>query len=70
MVALTIATKSGFKEAPPTRDPSISGQAAKSRQFAAVTEPPYNILTFSATSAKTKMLIIFIIFGLMHSFIK
>ena len=49
-----MATKSGFKEAPPTRDPSISGQAAKSRQFAAVTEPPYNILTFSATSAKTK----------------
>ena len=54
MVALTMATKSGFKEAPPTRDPSISGQAAKSRQFAAVTEPPYNILTFSATSAETK----------------
>ena len=49
-----MATKSGFKEAPPTRDPSMSGQAAKSRQFAAVTEPPYNILTFSATSAKRK----------------
>ena len=32
-------TKSGFKEAPPTRKPSMSGLEANSLQFAAVTEP-------------------------------
>ena len=47
-----IATKSGFSDAPPTSDPSISLQAANSRQLAAVTDPPYNMRTFSAISAE------------------
>ena len=51
-VAFTILTKSGFNDAPPTRDPSISLQAAKSRQFPAVTEPPYKMRRLLATSAE------------------
>lgn len=37
--ALMIWIKSGLRDAPPTRKPSISGCPASSRQFAAVTEP-------------------------------
>ncbi len=48
-VALMILTKSGLREAPPTREPSMSGQAASSRQFSAVTDPPYKIRVDSAT---------------------
>ena len=32
---------SGFKEAPPTKNPSISGFLASSLEFEPVTEPPY-----------------------------
>jgi hypothetical protein len=32
---------SGFMEAPPTRNPSMSGHAASSGALAAVAEPPY-----------------------------
>ena len=52
-MALIIVTKSGFNDAPPTKNPSISGQVANSLQFEALTEPPYKILKFSDTSADT-----------------
>lgn len=38
-LALTMVTKSCLREAPPTRNPSMSGFAARSLQLAAVTEP-------------------------------
>jgi len=50
-----IWTKSGFSEAPPTREPSISGQAASSRQLPADTDPPYRILVDSATFKKNQL---------------
>ena len=37
-----ISLKSGFREAPPTRKPSISGFATSSLQFAGETEPVGN----------------------------
>ena len=52
-LALTICTNSGFKEAPPTKKPSMSGLAANSLQLAAVTDPPYWIRMAAATSAET-----------------
>jgi hypothetical protein len=36
---LTIVIKSGLSEAPPTREPSMSGWAPSSFALAAVTEP-------------------------------
>ena len=36
----TIFRKSGFKEAPPTRKPSMSLHVASSSEFDAETEPP------------------------------
>ena len=39
-VQLMIFTNSGFNEAPPTKNPLISGWEYKSLQFAAVAEPP------------------------------
>lgn len=39
-VALMISTNAGFKEAPPTRKPSMSGQAPSSLQLLADTDPP------------------------------
>lgn len=38
-LALTICTKSGLSDAPPTRNPSTSGFKAKDLQFPAVTDP-------------------------------
>ena len=38
-LALTMLMKSGFSEAPPTRNPSISGWVASSRQFSPFTDP-------------------------------
>ena len=49
LVALIILIKSGLSDAPPTKEPSMSGQAANSRQLAAVTDPPYRIRVDSAT---------------------
>ena len=46
--------KSGLRDAPPTKEPSISEQAARSRQLAALTLPPYKIRKSSATSAKNE----------------
>ena len=37
--AFTILTKSGFRDAPPTRKPSTSAWAARVVQFPAFTEP-------------------------------
>lgn len=48
-----MVTNSGFKEAPPTKNPSISGCPASSLQLAPVTEPPYWIRIFSATCGLT-----------------
>ncbi len=50
-----ILTKSGLSDAPPTRDPSMSGQAASARQLSAVTEPPYRMRTLSETSAESEV---------------
>mmetsp|Transcript_80151 Transcript_80151/g.132497 ORF Transcript_80151/g.132497 Transcript_80151/m.132497 type:complete len:223 (-) Transcript_80151:306-974(-) len=40
-MALTISANSGFSDAPPTRNPSISGCADSSGAFLAFAEPPY-----------------------------
>lgn len=40
ILALIICTKSGFREAPPTKKPSISFSLANSLAFPAVTDPP------------------------------
>lgn len=48
-----ISKNSAFKEAPPTKNPSISGFEIKFGAVGAVTEPPYKILTLEATSALT-----------------
>lgn len=54
-LALTISINSGFKDAPPTKNPSMSFSLASSLQLAAVTDPPYIIrvvlATFSLTSS-------------------
>mmetsp|Transcript_8704 Transcript_8704/g.8276 ORF Transcript_8704/g.8276 Transcript_8704/m.8276 type:complete len:262 (-) Transcript_8704:153-938(-) len=47
----TISANSGFKEAPPTRKPSISGFEDRLGAVAAVADPPYRIRVFSAASA-------------------
>jgi len=39
--AWMILTNVGFKDAPPTRKPSISGHAMSSTQLSGVTDPPY-----------------------------
>lgn len=39
-LALTISTNSGFKDAPPTKNPSMSHSLANSRQLDDVTDPP------------------------------
>lgn len=49
--AKIISLNSGFKLAPPTKNPSISILAINSAAFLPVTLPPYNILIFLATSA-------------------
>jgi hypothetical protein len=36
-----MSKNSGFREAPPTKNPSIFGFAINSAAFFAVTEPPY-----------------------------
>ena len=41
--------KSFLRLAPPTREPSISGQAARALQLSAVTEPPYRMRVAPAT---------------------
>lgn len=38
--ASTISANAGFKDAPPTKNPSISGFLIKSEAFLSVTEPP------------------------------
>ena len=43
---------STFRLAPPTRAPSMSGHAIKSSTLASLTEPPYWIMTLSATSCE------------------
>src|SRR5262245_12981108 len=50
--ACTIAVKlSASRLAPPTRAPSMSGQARRSRAFSFVTLPPYWMRTVSAVTA-------------------
>lgn len=39
-LALTMSINSGFKDAPPTKNPSMSFSLANSRQLDAVTDPP------------------------------
>ena len=51
-MAFTICTKSGFREAPPTRDPSMSGCDPKSLQLAAVTEPVKHTKVLKVLTAK------------------
>lgn len=53
---LMISTNAGFKLAPPTRKPSISGCFASSLLFFSVTLPPYRIRVFSAASLETSLL--------------
>jgi hypothetical protein len=48
-----MSTNAGFKLAPPTRKPSISGCFANSLQFFSVTLPPYRMRVFSAASLET-----------------
>jgi hypothetical protein len=43
--ASTILWKAGFSDAPPTRNPSISGYLIRSAALVSVTDPPYKILT-------------------------
>ena len=43
--ASTILWKAGLRDAPPTRNPSISFILIRSAAFPSVTEPPYKILT-------------------------
>jgi len=43
--ASTILWNAGLSDAPPTRNPSISGFLIRSAAFPSVTEPPYKILT-------------------------
>jgi hypothetical protein len=50
---LMMSTNAGFKLAPPTRKPSISGCLASSLLFFSVTLPPYRIRVFSAASEET-----------------
>jgi hypothetical protein len=50
---LMMSTNAGFKLAPPTRKPSISGCLANSLQFFSVTLPPYRMRVFSAASLET-----------------
>ena len=45
------AKDSGFREAPPTRAPSMSGWAMSSSTFSGFTEPPYWMRTLAAASA-------------------
>lgn len=48
-----ISKNSGFKDAPPTKNPSIFGLEISSEAFFAVTDPPYYILTpFDISSEK------------------
>ncbi|KAE9544169.1 hypothetical protein AGLY_001348 [Aphis glycines] len=51
--ALTISTNSGFKDAPPTKNPSISHSLANSLQLDAVTDPPYIMRVVLATASFT-----------------
>ena len=39
-----MSPNSGFKDAPPTKNPSISGWQINEATFAAVADPPYWIL--------------------------
>jgi len=48
-----IDLQAGFKLAPPTRKPSISGCLASSLQFFSFTEPPYKMRVLSATEEET-----------------
>jgi len=41
VTALIISLKSGLREAPPTKKPSISGWEINSAAFFELTEPPY-----------------------------
>ena len=50
---LIIPANSGFKEAPPTKKPSISYCLMSSPEFFSLTEPPYWIRIPSATSLLT-----------------
>mmetsp|Transcript_141994 Transcript_141994/g.453948 ORF Transcript_141994/g.453948 Transcript_141994/m.453948 type:complete len:202 (+) Transcript_141994:203-808(+) len=52
-MAATISTNSGFKDAPPTRKPSMSGQAESSGAFFAFAEPPYWMRMPAAHSSLT-----------------
>mmetsp|Transcript_75098 Transcript_75098/g.218012 ORF Transcript_75098/g.218012 Transcript_75098/m.218012 type:complete len:210 (+) Transcript_75098:163-792(+) len=51
--AAKMSVNVGFNDAPPTRNPSMSGLVINSAQFSGVTLPPYWIRMLSATSADT-----------------
>uniref|UniRef100_A0A2P2L0Q0 Triosephosphate isomeraseic-like n=1 Tax=Rhizophora mucronata TaxID=61149 RepID=A0A2P2L0Q0_RHIMU len=54
---LTMVANSGpFKDAPPTRKPSISSCFASSAQLPPFTDPPYITRVFEATSVETFVL--------------
>merc|ERR1719327_262390 len=48
-----MSLNSGFREAPPTRKPSMSGQADSSGAFLAFAEPPYWMRIIAAQYAET-----------------
>jgi hypothetical protein len=48
-----MSENSGFIEAPPTKNPSISFLSMNGAQFSAVTDPPYMILVACAISAES-----------------
>ena len=51
-VFMISANESGFRLAPPTSPPSMSGCLTSSAEFSGFMLPPYRILTFSAESAE------------------
>mmetsp|Transcript_45132 Transcript_45132/g.109845 ORF Transcript_45132/g.109845 Transcript_45132/m.109845 type:complete len:231 (-) Transcript_45132:393-1085(-) len=48
---LTMSANSGFKEAPPTKKPSMSGFSERPGAVFALADPPYKIRVLAATSA-------------------
>mmetsp|Transcript_9477 Transcript_9477/g.28467 ORF Transcript_9477/g.28467 Transcript_9477/m.28467 type:complete len:209 (+) Transcript_9477:271-897(+) len=56
-IAATMSTISGLRDAPPTKKPSMSGQAESSGAFAAFADPPYWIRIPSAVCWSTAVAI-------------
>mmetsp|Transcript_58611 Transcript_58611/g.154002 ORF Transcript_58611/g.154002 Transcript_58611/m.154002 type:complete len:217 (-) Transcript_58611:393-1043(-) len=52
-IALTMSANSGLSDAPPTRNPSMSGHAESSGAFLAFAEPPYWMRIIAAQNSET-----------------